>query len=135
MFLASQCGETSRAPPSATALDTDDVHDHRLWSLDAAVEFSKMNNLLGVLLDAGLLVRPFPLCSARARLTTSCQARVPSLIQGVKDFGLLVGTYGLLEDVERLPTSASAEANGIDAALHDGVLTYFNHKQRGMQGL
>ncbi|RPD67076.1 hypothetical protein L227DRAFT_582465 [Lentinus tigrinus ALCF2SS1-6] len=117
VFLASQCGETSRGLPSATALDTDDVHDHRLWSLDAAVEFSKMNNLLGVFLDAGLL------------------ARVPSLIQGVKDIGLLVGTFGLLEDVERLPTSASAEANGIDAALHDGVLTYFNHKQRGMQGL
>ncbi|RDX55713.1 hypothetical protein OH76DRAFT_764359 [Lentinus brumalis] len=109
VFFASHCGETSRAPPSATALNTEDVHDHRLWSLDAAVEFSKMNNLLGVLLDAGLL--------------------------GVKDFGLLVGTYGLLEDVERLPTSASAEANGVDAALHDGVLTYFNHKQRGMQGL
>ncbi len=134
MFFASHCGETSRAPPSATALNTEDVHDHRLWSLDAAVEFSKMNNFLGVLLDAGLLVRPLPYSRTWA-LLMPCQARVPSLIQGVKDFGLLVGTYGLLEDVERLPTSASAEANGIDAALHDGVLTYFNHKQRGMQGL
>lgn len=57
VFLASQCGEVHRAPPSATALSTDDAHDHRLWSLDAAVEFAKVNNLLGVLLDAGLLVR------------------------------------------------------------------------------
>ena len=56
VFLASQCGESSRAPPSATALSTDDAYDYRLWSLDAAVEFAKMNNLLGVLLDAGLLV-------------------------------------------------------------------------------
>ncbi len=56
VFLASQCGEGPRAPPSATALSTDDAHDHRLWSLDAAVEFAKMNNLLGVLLNAGLLV-------------------------------------------------------------------------------
>ena len=82
----------------------------------------------------------FPSLAASLRetadlLTTAIQARVPSLIQGVKDFGLLVGTYGLLEDLERLPTSAGAEANGVDAALHDGVLTYFNHKQRGMQGL
>ncbi|KAH9899788.1 cyclin-dependent protein kinase inhibitor [Cubamyces lactineus] len=117
VFLASQCGELSRAPPSATALNMDDVHDYRLWSLDAAVEFSKMNNLLGVILDAGLL------------------ARVPSLIQGVKDFGLLVGTFGLLEDLERLPSSAGAEASGVDAVLHDGVLTYFNHGKKGMQGI
>ncbi|OJT10196.1 Ankyrin repeat protein nuc-2 [Trametes pubescens] len=108
VFLASQCGERSRAPPSATALDIDDVHDYRLWSLDAAVEFSKLNNLLGVILDAGLL--------------------------GVKDFGLLVGTFGLREDLERLPSSSSAgaDANGVDAALHDGVLTYFNHGKRGL---
>ena len=66
-------------------------------------------------------------------ILTPCQARVPSLIQGVKDFGLLVGMYGVLEDLERLPTSATAEANGVDAALHDGVLTYFNHRQRGLQ--
>ncbi|KAL7282475.1 hypothetical protein ACG7TL_003946 [Trametes sanguinea] len=117
VFLASQCGEHSRAPPSATALNIDDVHDYRLWSLDAAVEFSKMNNLLGVILDAGLL------------------ARVPSLIQGVKDYGLLVGTFGLSEDIERLPSSAGSEANGVDAVLHDGVLTYFNHGKRGMQGI
>ncbi|KAI0750892.1 cyclin-dependent protein kinase inhibitor [Daedaleopsis nitida] len=117
VFLATQCGEASRAPPSTTALDIDDAHDHRLGSLDAAVEFSRMNNLLGVLLDASLL------------------ARVPSLIQGVKDFGLLVGTYGLREDLERLPTSAGADASGVDAALLDGVLTYFNHKQRAVQGL
>ncbi|KAI0677463.1 cyclin-dependent protein kinase inhibitor [Trametes maxima] len=117
VFLASQCGEHSRAPPSVTALNIDDVHDFRLWSLDAAVEFSKMNNLLGVILDAGLL------------------ARVPSLIQGVKDFGLLVGTFGLGEDLERLPASSGADVNGVDAVLHEGVLTYFNHSKRGMQGL
>lgn len=63
------------------------------------------------------------------------QARVPSLIQGVKDFGLLVGTFGLLEDLERLPSSAGAEASGVDAVLHDGVLTYFNHGKKGMQGI
>ena len=72
MFLASQCGEASRAPPSPTALDIGDAHDHRLWSLGAAVEFSKMNNLLGVFLDAGLLVSLFPslAASASVRATT-----------------------------------------------------------------
>ena len=63
------------------------------------------------------------------------QARTPSLIQGVKDFGLLVGTFGAFEDMERLPTSTGAEGSGLDAALHDGVLTYFNHRQRGQQAL
>lgn len=60
---------------------------------------------------------------------------MPSLIQGVKDFGLLVGTYGLREDTERLPASSGTEANGVDATLHDGVLIYSNHTQRGMQGV
>ena len=56
VFLATQCGEHSRGLPSATALGVDDVHDYRFTSLDSAVEFAKSNNLLGVLLDAGLLV-------------------------------------------------------------------------------
>ena len=47
----------------------------------------------------------------------------------MKDLGLLVGAFGVPEDLERLPTSAGAES-GLDAALLDGVLTYFNHKQR-----
>ncbi|KAJ2966297.1 hypothetical protein NUW54_g13850 [Trametes sanguinea] len=116
VFLASQCGSIA-AHLECDRAEHDNVHDYRLWSLDAAVEFSKMNNLLGVILDAGLL------------------ARVPSLIQGVKDYGLLVGTFGLSEDIERLPSSAGSEANGVDAVLHDGVLTYFNHGKRGMQGI
>jgi len=113
VFFASQCGERSRWLPSATALSIDDVHDYRFSSLDSAVEFSKSNNLLGVLLDAGLL------------------ARVPSLIQGVKDLGLLIGTYGAQEDLSKLPTSSGTDPNGIDAALQDGVLTYFDFYKRG----
>ena len=66
---------------------------------------------------------------------TELQAQVPSLIQGVKDFGLVVGTYGLREDTEKLPTTAGMEANGVDATLHDGVLIYFNHTQWGLQGV
>ncbi|CCM04807.1 uncharacterized protein FIBRA_07000 [Fibroporia radiculosa] len=112
VFFASQCGEKSRAQPSPAALGVDDVHDYRFASLDAAVEFSRSNNLLGLLLDAGLL------------------AQAPSLIQGVKDLGLLVGTYGSSEDLGKLPTSSGTDPHGIDAALLDGVLTYFDFFKR-----
>ena len=129
VFLASLCGEPSVARPSATALGTDDVYDYRFASLGAAVEFAKQNNLLGVLLDAGLLVScPFLRLSSYNSYWQ--QVRVPSLIQGVKDLGLLVGTFGTTEDVGRLPTSSGTDAFGIDAALQDGVLTYFDHNKR-----
>lgn len=55
---------------------------------------------------------------------------MPSLIQGVKDLGLLVGTYGAQEDLGKLPTSSGTDPNGIDAALQDGVLTYFDFYKR-----
>lgn len=56
--------------------------------------------------------------------------RVPSLIQGVKDLGLLVGTFGTQDDLVSLSTSSGADLNGVDAALQDGVLTYFNSYKR-----
>ena len=58
------------------------------------------------------------------------QVRVPSLIQGVKDLGLLVGTFGTQDELALLPTSSGADPNGVDAALQDGVLTYFNSYRR-----
>ncbi|KAI0921288.1 hypothetical protein AcW2_006306 [Taiwanofungus camphoratus] len=112
VFLASQCGEPSHSLPSRTALCMADVCDYRFSSLNSAIDFSKSNNLLGVILDASLL------------------ARVPSLIQGVKDLGLLVGTFGAKEDMSKLHASSDTDANGIDAALQDGVLTYFDYYKR-----
>lgn len=62
VFFASQCGAKSRLPLSPTALTAGDASDQRLSSLHAAVEFAKTNNLLGVFLDADVLVRfHFPL--------------------------------------------------------------------------
>lgn len=58
VFFGSQCGEKSPFVPSPTALSIADVTDRRLFSLDAAVEFAKENNLLGVLLNAEALVCP-----------------------------------------------------------------------------
>ena len=56
VFFASLCGQAGVKPPSETALTVQDAHDYRLSSLGAAVEWCKMNNLLGLLLDAELLV-------------------------------------------------------------------------------
>lgn len=59
VFFASRCGQTALDLPSATTFSVEDAHDYRLSSLGAAVEWSKLNNLLGVLLDAELLVSVF----------------------------------------------------------------------------
>ena len=56
VFFAAQCGEVNRSSPSDTALSTKDTNDRRLSSLSAAVEFAKDNNLLGIFVDADLLV-------------------------------------------------------------------------------
>ena len=56
VFFASQCGQKSSVTPSRTALSVVDVTDRRLTCLGAAVKFSKKNNLLGVFVDAAVLV-------------------------------------------------------------------------------
>ena len=56
VFLASQCGKdgiTEVADPLELGSAGD---DQRTLSIGAAVEFAKSNNLLGVFLDADLLV-------------------------------------------------------------------------------
>lgn len=100
VFFASQCGRASAHPPSATALGLEDARDYRVSSLNAAVEVCKTNNLLGLLLDADFL------------------NEVPSLIQAVKDCGLLLGAFGVAGQLPML------ESNGIDAFLHDGIMAY-----------
>ncbi|THH13892.1 hypothetical protein EW146_g6378 [Bondarzewia mesenterica] len=107
VFFASQCGEVNSKVPSATALSTRDARDQRLSSLSAAVEFCKDNNLLGVFVDTELL------------------DKVPSLIRGVRDGGILVGTYNA-------PTSNTATAPGldgvaVDAFFQDGVFDFRDH--------
>lgn len=46
----------SRFPPSPTALSPEDADDRRLSSISTAVDWAKTNNLLGVVMDADLLV-------------------------------------------------------------------------------
>jgi hypothetical protein len=62
VFFASQCGRESALWQSLTALSVRDADDQRLSSLASAVAFAKSNNLLGVLLEAELLVNAFCSC-------------------------------------------------------------------------
>jgi len=83
--------------------------DARLLSLESAVRFSKANNLLGVFIEGDILVK------------------VPSLIQAVKDAGLLVLTWGTAEVLASLTSTWEVYDGTLDAHLHDGVLTYWEH--------
>ncbi|KAL4241238.1 Peroxisome assembly protein 12 [Abortiporus biennis] len=109
VFFASHCGLSSPKPLSPTSLSVGDAHDYRLSSLGAAVEWCKLNNLLGLLLDAELL------------------HKVPALIQGVKDFGLLVGAFGGSEHMSNLSIHDSF---AVDAYLQDGILTFYDYTRR-----
>ncbi|KAI0755453.1 cyclin-dependent protein kinase inhibitor [Irpex lacteus] len=105
VFFASQCGRICPRRPSATALSIEDSKDYRLSSLHCAVELCKANNMLGLLLDAELLVS-----------TTT-----------VKEFGLLLGAFGATEQIAAL----SVGDNSVDAFLQDGILTYSDYSKRG----
>lgn len=59
------------------------------------------------------------------------QVQVPSLIQGVKDTGLLVGAFGPV-DMASLLSGASPPIPHVDAILVDGVLSYIEHSMRGL---
>lgn len=48
--------------------------DRRCTSIREAVKFAKANNLLGVMLDATILVRPTLIATSLAMLSRICQA-------------------------------------------------------------
>lgn len=53
--------------------------------------------------------------------------KVPSLIQAVKDAGLLVLTWGTAEVLASLTSTCEAYDGTLDAYLDNGVLTYSEH--------
>ncbi|GAA5848597.1 hypothetical protein JCM8547_004567 [Rhodosporidiobolus lusitaniae] len=83
-------GEPSKLVPANRIED-----DRRCTSIREAVKFAKANNLLGVMLDATMLVQ------------------IPSLIQSAREHGLLITTFGT---PSRVPLA--------DAHMADGVLSY-----------
>lgn len=56
VFFASHCGKKTISDGSVAAGGVEDEYDRRLASLGVAVEFARTNNLLGVFVDAELLV-------------------------------------------------------------------------------
>ncbi|KAK4053696.1 phosphate system positive regulatory protein pho81 [Microbotryomycetes sp. JL201] len=95
VFFASYCG-LSRSSPEGMMVPANRVEDdRRCTSIREAVKFAKANNLLGVMLDATILVQ------------------VPSLIQSAKEHGLLITTFGTTRRVALA-----------DAHMASGVLSY-----------
>ncbi|KAG8888011.1 ubiquitin-protein ligase peroxin 12 [Tulasnella sp. 332] len=112
VFFASDCGLPSSRYPGAQLGFSSSPIDYRCDSVDSAVSFAKSNNLLGVLLNASLL------------------GRVPTLLQAIKDKGVLLAAFGAQEHLALLPSLTVSETMTptlVDAVLRDGVLSYMDH--------
>ncbi|KAF8639626.1 hypothetical protein AX17_000891 [Amanita inopinata Kibby_2008] len=107
VFYASLCGKENGVAIGLSTNDDDD--DDRASSLGAAVEFAKSNNLLGVFVDADLLVK------------------VPSLIQGIRNAGLLVGVHGKADDCVKLITASQIDGTPVDAYITEGMVVFVDH--------
>jgi CDK inhibitor PHO81 len=105
------CG--TNAGPISPTIDPGIHLDFRNLSIGAAVEFAKANNLLGIFVDADLLIQ------------------VPTLIHGIRNAGLLVGVYGPSGRSLTLGGSSSnVEGNIVDAFLGDGKVMFMDHTVR-----
>ncbi|KAF4574677.1 ubiquitin-protein ligase peroxin 12 [Pleurotus pulmonarius] len=118
VFFSSTCGRKLDHSPSLTVLNPDDDNDRRLASLSAAVDFARTNNLLGIWVDANLLVRTSLEGIKFQTDPGGAQTQVPSLIHEIKEAGLLVGIYSA--------TDIAPEIDGcpVDAYLRDGNVVY-----------
>ncbi|KAF7980881.1 hypothetical protein HWV62_36049 [Athelia sp. TMB] len=104
VFFASQCAKETPIALTPTTLAYSNVGDHRMRSLASAVDFAKKNNMLGLLLDAEELTK------------------VPTLIDDIRDAGLVICIYG---------TGTPKAASQVDAFLEDGMIIY---KEHGLYG-
>ena len=91
VFLASKCGIQNACAPTPTSLGPEDMDDRRLSSISAAVDWAKTNNLLGVFLDADLLVSD-ALCPSPLSYLLFCPL---ALIIKTFFFPFLSGTFSL----------------------------------------
>lgn len=59
VFFVSRCGKnvTNFSVPTPTELSNDEANDSKLSVIGAAVEFARSSNLLGIFVDAELLVK------------------------------------------------------------------------------
>ncbi|KAJ7047678.1 cyclin-dependent protein kinase inhibitor [Mycena alexandri] len=110
VFFASQCGKKQSRPNWPAFIGEDE--DWRTTSVGAAVEFARANNLLGIFVDADLLMQ------------------VPSLIDGIRNAGLLIGINGASEISEPLTSASVIEGTPVDAFVRDGMVFYVDHSMR-----
>ncbi|KAJ7179427.1 cyclin-dependent protein kinase inhibitor [Mycena filopes] len=110
VFFASQCGNKQSRLNCPSFVGEDE--DWRTTSVGAAVEFARANNLLGIFVDANLLMQ------------------VPSLIDGIRNAGLLIGINGASEISEPLTSASVIEGTPVDAFVRDGMVFYVDHSMR-----
>ncbi|KAJ7507446.1 hypothetical protein B0H11DRAFT_1967103, partial [Mycena galericulata] len=111
VFFASQCGK-KQAYAHRLSFTGEGDEDGRTTSVGAAVEFARANNLLGIFVDADLLMQ------------------VPSLIDGIRNAGLLIGINGASENSEPLTSASAIEGTPVDAFVRDGMVFYVDHSMR-----
>lgn len=128
VFFSSYCGMLPRESHDAEASIETAMGDLRQKSISGAVDFAKENNLLGVLVDARILVSG-PRIPYRAVFDLSVlQRQVPSIAQAVRDSNILLGSFGLPDQVTAsLPVGPDIEPLNLDATLTQGVLTVHEH--------
>lgn len=115
VFFASFCGLSRSASGAGVGVAVVDGQpgklvpanrvedDRRCTSIREAVKFAKANNLLGIMLEATMLVRrhsvlssprPRPGAGGGADSSPHPQVQIPSLIQSAREHGLLITTFG-----------------------------------------
>ncbi|KAF9452150.1 cyclin-dependent protein kinase inhibitor [Macrolepiota fuliginosa MF-IS2] len=109
VFFSSRCGKNNQHLPTSSYQMVDEENDDRLGSVGAAVEFAKDNNLLGVFVDAELLVQ------------------VPSLVEAMRNSGLIVGVHGNPATFTSLTHRIEADHNPIDAFISDTAISFLDH--------
>jgi CDK inhibitor PHO81 len=111
VLFASYCGLSRSTPEGQLQRPNRTELDRRCTSIEGAVKFAKANNLLGVLLDATIVVRCGTAHSKESLANPAVQSQVPSLIDSIKENGLLLALFGVsapkdpsLADVHEITT-------------------------------
>jgi CDK inhibitor PHO81 len=89
--------------------------DRRCTSIREACSFARANNLLGVNESLFLLLGIVDPSLVQVMLDERTLIRVPSLVDSIKEYGLLVITFG--------PSEGTEKTLGSDAHSVDGVLS------------